>query len=86
MEDRETRLRRLGLRSRRRGIREMDLILGSFAADGLGALSDPELDLYERLLEESDHDLYAWVAGATETPETYQGLVGRIAALPVRPA
>ena len=81
-EDRATRLRRLALRSMRRGTREMDLILGPFGREGLAGLSDPDLDLYEVLLEENDHDLYAWIAGHPDAggPEALRPLLGRIAA------
>ena len=41
----------------------MDLILGGFADSALDALPPPLLDAFEILLEENDHDLYAWVAG-----------------------
>lgn len=72
------------MRSWRRGTREMDLILGPFGRDGLAGLSEPELDLYEALLEESDHDLYAWIAGrpavAGTGPEALHPLLDRIAA------
>jgi antitoxin CptB len=83
-EDRDTRLRRLAMRSMRRGIKEMDLILGPFGREALGGLSAAELDLYEVLLEESDHDLYAWIAGrpgsGSAGPDALQGLLERIAA------
>jgi antitoxin CptB len=62
-EDRDIRLRRLAMRSMRRGIKEMDLILGPFGREGLAGLTEAELDLYEVLLEENDHDLYAWISG-----------------------
>jgi antitoxin CptB len=79
-EDRETRLRRLSMRSSRRGIKEMDLILGRFAAARLSELDGPHLDLYDALLTENDQDLYAWVAGQSRPPERYADLIARIAA------
>ena len=57
----ETRLKRLRMRSWRRGIKEMDLILGGFADEVLSDLGDDALDRYEALLTENDHDLYRWV-------------------------
>lgn len=65
----EARLKRLRMRSWRRGMKEMDLILGPFADGPLAGLSEDELDLYERLLEENDQDLYLWVTGAYAAPE-----------------
>lgn len=57
----EHRLKRLHMRSWRRGMKEMDLILGRFADDRLASLPAGDLDLYERLLSENDQDLYLWV-------------------------
>ena len=78
-EPRDTRLRRLRMRSMRRGIKEMDLILQDFAQRRLADMSDADLALYDRLLSENDHDLYAWVAGAGQAPEPYRALVAEIA-------
>ncbi|MFN3274462.1 MAG: succinate dehydrogenase assembly factor 2 [Paracoccus sp. (in: a-proteobacteria)] len=55
------RLRRLHMRSWRRGMKEMDLILGHFADDCLATLTPDDLAQYERLLSENDQDLYLWV-------------------------
>ena len=79
-EDRETRLRRLAMRSMRRGTREMDLILKDFSRTGLDALGDAELDDYEALLEEADQDLYRWISGAEPPPTRHAVLVARLAA------
>ncbi|MFN4098570.1 MAG: succinate dehydrogenase assembly factor 2 [Pararhodobacter sp.] len=49
------------MRSWRRGIKEMDLILGPWADASVAGLDTATLDLYEALLEENDHDLYQWV-------------------------
>lgn len=67
------------MRSMRRGIKEMDIILGRFAAAGLGGLSEAELDLYDQLLSENDHDLYQWVTGQTAPPARFADLIGQIA-------
>lgn len=76
----ENRLRRLHLRSWRRGTREMDLILGRFADAALGAMDAATLDAYEALLEEPDWDIYYWVTGAQPVPEPHAPLVARITA------
>ena len=80
-ETRETRLRRLAMRSMRRGIKEMDVILSRFAELHLGGLDDAMLDSYDALLRENDHDLYYWVSGVEEPPETFAPLVARIRAM-----
>jgi len=75
----EIRLRRLKMRSIRRGIKEMDLILTDFTDRELAGLDAGELDLYEALLEENDHDIYGWISGRDAVPERYVELIGRIA-------
>jgi antitoxin CptB len=62
------RLKRLRMRSWRRGTKEMDLILGPFADTQLVRLGDADLDRYESLLEENDQDLMAWSMGLAEPP------------------
>ena len=79
-ETHETRLRRLRMRSHRRGTKEMDLILGPFSQTELTRLNPDQLDLYEALLEENDNDLYLWVTGARNGPEIYENLLKSIAA------
>ncbi len=78
-ETRETRIKRLKMRSMRRGIKEMDMILSAFADRGLAGLSADDLDLYEALLSENDHDIYAWVSGRIPVPERYSALLDDIA-------
>lgn len=63
----------------RRGIKEMDIILGRFAESGLDTLDAAELDLYDALLSENDHDLYQWVTGQSAPPPPYAALIDRIA-------
>ena len=77
-ETRETRIKRLRMRSWRRGIKEMDLILGGFADAELAGLDGATLDAYERLLEENDWDLYYWVTGARAAPGTHAPLIRRL--------
>lgn len=74
------RLKRMRIRSWRRGTREMDLILGGWADRRLAGLDAAGLALYDALLEENDHDLYQWVTGAAEAPERFAALVAEIAA------
>ena len=73
--DRETRIKRLRIRSWRRGTKEMDMILGPFADSGLAGLDDAALDAIEALLDENDNDLYTWVAGTAETPEAHRAAI-----------
>ncbi|MEO9827394.1 MAG: succinate dehydrogenase assembly factor 2 [Paracoccaceae bacterium] len=78
MEEREKRLKRLAMRSWRRGTKEMDLILGPFW-DAHGATLDADtLALYEDLLSENDQDLYQWVSGQVPTPERFAVIIARL--------
>ena len=78
MTEREKRLKKLAMRSWRRGIKEMDLILGRFW-DAKGAtLDDATLDQYEALLSENDQDLYAWVSGQADPPEAFASLIEKL--------
>lgn len=63
----EIRIRRLRMRSWRRGMKEMDLILGPFADGPLKDFGPEELDAYEALLEENDQSLYRWITGRLDT-------------------
>lgn len=77
-ETREIRLKRLKMRSMRRGIKEMDIILERFADDTLAGMDADALDLYEALLNENDQDLYQWVTGQQPAPDRFQALIGQI--------
>jgi antitoxin CptB len=81
-ETRETALKRLRMRSWRRGMKEMDLILGPFADSELARLGGGEMALYGELLSENDQDLYFWIAGAgaDAVPSRFEELIGRLRA------
>mgnify|MGYP003678185872 CR=1 FL=1 len=79
-ETHEVRLRRLSMRSMRRGIKEMDIILTRFAQADMPDLSAQSLDLYDDLLEENDQDLYQWVTGQVPAPARFANLIQDIAA------
>ena len=78
-EPRETRLKRLRMRSMRRGIKEMDIILSRFAETELDALDAATLDVYDTLLSENDQDLYRWVTGQAAPPGRFASVISRIA-------
>ena len=75
----QDRIKKLRMRSWRRGMKEMDLILGPYADRALAEMDAADLDAYEALLEENDQDLYLWVTGARPCPERIAALVARIA-------
>jgi len=63
------RLNKIRFRAWRRGFREADLILGPFADRHLEGMDGAELDAFEALLAEQDHDLYGWITGQPAPPE-----------------
>ena len=73
MDDHEARLKRIVMRSWRRGTREMDLILGPFSDGPLAELPPADVDAYEALLEEQDVDIMAWGLGTQAVPPEWQG-------------
>ncbi len=74
----EARRKRLYMRSIRRGIKEMDIILGNFARDSLAGMSDADLETYDRMLSENDHDLYAWVCGNADPLPEFAAMIVEI--------
>jgi len=62
-ENQQTRLKKLHYRSWHRGCKETDVILGHFADSHLEGLSTAQLDVYERLLDEQDADIWNWLIG-----------------------
>jgi antitoxin CptB len=73
----DTRRRRLLYRAWHRGVREMDLIVGRFADAAIEAFSDADLDVFERLIEVPNEELYAWVSGQSGIPADYDTAVMR---------
>ncbi len=71
----DARRRKALFRSWHRGMREMDLILGAFADAEIAALTDAELDQYERLLDVPDGDILPWLTGERPVPEPFQTTV-----------
>lgn len=69
----KARLGRIVFRAWRRGFREADLVLGPFA-DRIGReLTDQELTDFETLLmQDDDHQLYAWITGTEPTPAAFE--------------
>ena len=73
-------IKRLKMRSMRRGIKEMDLILSHFAQATLDQMTEEELVNYDLLLAENYHDLYSWVTGAAAAPPEFAPLIAQIVA------
>lgn len=67
----DERRRKLKFRAWRRGFREMDLLMGSFADAHLATLTDVDLSEFERLLSTPDWEVYAWLIGQKPVPANY---------------
>lgn len=71
----DARRRRLLFRAWRRGVREMDLIIGRFADAHIEALDEAGLNDFERLIEAPNAALYSWVTGGEAVPADYDTAV-----------
>jgi antitoxin CptB len=69
--DLDPRRRRILFRAWHRGTREMDLLMGRFTDASIADMSEPDLDVFELLIEAPDRDLFAWLTDKTETPSNY---------------
>lgn len=68
----DDRRKKLKFRAWRRGFRELDLILGTYADAHLEELSEERVDEFEALmLHANDQDVYAWIIGAAKPPERF---------------
>ena len=75
MKELDIKRKRLKMRSMRRGIKEMDLILKSFADFNLNLMSELELENFENLLLENDQDLYQWSTGQVNPKKEFVDLI-----------
>jgi antitoxin CptB len=73
----DVRRRKLLFRAWRRGVREIDLIVGRFADAFIDKFDTPALDDFERLIEVPNAALYAWVTGDERPPAEHDTAVLR---------
>ena len=74
----EHRIKRLKMRSWRRGTKETDMILGPYSDTEIVNLQAEDLDLYEALLAENDQDLYVWMSRQADAPDDLAHMVNVI--------
>lgn len=67
----DPRLKRLRYLAHHRGTKECDLIVGGFAEEALLSLTSSEVDVFERLLDVPDNELYDWIAGRKDVPPAF---------------
>jgi len=70
--DLENRQRRLLFRSWHRGIKELDLIFGNFVEANGNSFDEADCEWFERLYEEQDHAILAWITSGEDVPEAFQ--------------
>lgn len=68
----DIRRRKLLFRSWHRGMRELDLVLGTFADAAVDDLTEVEIDQYERLLDIPDTELMGWITGERTIPAEHK--------------
>ena len=65
----------------RRGMLELDLLLVPYAQEVFETLAPEQQQLYEKLLQEEDQDLWNWFLERTEPPQTkFKPLIAHILA------
>ncbi len=68
----QNRRKRIVWRACHRGIKEMDIVVGTFVRGRIEKSDAAELQELERILEIPDQDLLAWLTGAQPVPEDQQ--------------
>jgi antitoxin CptB len=68
----ELRKKRLLWRASRRGMKEMDLLLGGFAQASLAKLDEAELRELEAIVELPDGELLSWLMGQSPVPPEHR--------------
>ena len=67
----DERRRRILFRAWRRGMREMDLVMGHFADQNLPTMSEADLDAFERLIDAPDPECSRGSPARRRRPPTY---------------
>ncbi len=76
--ERDRKRRSIRVRSKRRGMRELDLLIGRFVDECLAHLPDAELEHLEALLFETDVSVFNWITGMTDCPDRYRNLISEV--------
>ena len=74
----ETTLRSLQVRSRMRGMKETCVIFEKFTNNYLTNMDAKQIFLFEKLLNETDHDILDWVLGSSCPPIEYKSIIHKI--------
>ncbi len=74
----EVRSKRLAYRSRHRGTKELDILVGAFAERHVAELDAEQLGRFEALLELPEPLLYDWLTGKSAPPAEHDHDVTRL--------
>lgn len=66
--DPDIRRKRIRVRAWRRGMREMDILMGGFVNARVDSLDEASLDELEALLDLPDDEVWRWLSGADAPP------------------
>ena len=67
--------KRIIYRSQYRGCKETDYLLGKFIQDKIEKFDKAELNIFNKLLEENDNNIYDWIMGRLDIPDHYYKLL-----------
>ena len=76
----DIRRKRLKIRAWRRGIKEMDLLIGGYTDAHLASMNEAELDEFELLMDEHDQDLLSYATGLKPVPEAIKPMLDKLIA------
>ena len=74
----DPRIKRLIYRSKYTGTKELDTLLGRFVERRMAELSDKQVAQLERLIENSNPNLYMWISGRVPPPAEWDNEVLRM--------
>lgn len=63
--------KKLIYKSEHRGCKENDILLGKFTREFINQFSEEDLRIFDRFLNESDLDIFAWICKKQPIPENY---------------
>ena len=84
MDNREKKLKRLKIQSWRRGMKEVDLLLGGFVDQNINSLSDKDIKCYEQLLLQDDQLIYFWISKPSECPKNFISITKKISQFAIK--
>ena len=67
--------KKLLYRSWNRGWKETDILLGKFCAKHIDDFTELQLEMLDRLLNESDADIYEWATKKLAVPDQHNNII-----------